>query len=53
MFLQANLEGQWYIGQKILQIGQNGMCVLAAISKLARKNILILGFFGQVIVIFW
>ena len=35
MFLRANLEGQWYIGQKICQIGQNGLCMLAGISKSA------------------
>ena len=54
IILQANLEGQrWYIGQKICQIGQNGLCVLTRISKLAYKKILILGFYYQVIVIFW
>ena len=31
----ANLEGWWYIGQKIRQIGQNGLCMLDGISKSA------------------
>jgi hypothetical protein len=31
----ANMDGRWYIGRKIRPIGQNGLCVPTAISKLA------------------
>ena len=31
----ADLEGRWYIGPKIRQIGQNGLCMLDGISKSA------------------
>ena len=41
IFLQADLEGWWYIGQKICQIGQNGLCMLAAISKRANGMVFI------------
>ena len=37
----ALLEGRWYTGRKIRQIGQNGLCMLAAISKRANGMIFI------------
>ena len=36
-----------HISQRIRRIGQNRLCVLAGISKLACRNILIIGFFYQ------
>ena len=38
----AHMEGRWYTGRKIRQIGQNGLCMLSSISKTVQGKIFIL-----------